>query len=59
VFIVAKGKSGLGRDFKRGENCSVLFRFLNWYEMFQAFRPKRNGIDNFGLNKELGREILS
>jgi len=30
------------RDFKWGENHSVLFHFLNWYEMFRSFRPKRN-----------------
>jgi hypothetical protein len=41
-------KSGTDRDLKWDENCSVLFRFLNWYGMFRPFRAKRNGIDNLG-----------
>ena len=39
-------KSGTDRDLKWDEICSVLFRFSNWYGMFQPFRAKRNGIDN-------------
>ena len=44
------GISGSTRDFKRGETCSILFRFFNWYETFRAFRPKRNGIKNFACH---------
>jgi len=36
-------KSRTDWDLKWDENCSVSFRFLNWYEMFQPFRTKRNG----------------
>jgi len=38
-------KSGTNQDLKWDEICSVLFRFLNWYEMFWSFWTKRNGID--------------
>jgi len=44
-------KSGMDRDLKWDEICSVLFRFLNWYGMFQPFRAKRNGIDNLVCTK--------
>ena len=40
------GISGTGRDIKWDEICFVLFRFLNWYEMFRPFQTERNEIDN-------------
>jgi len=43
-------KYGTDRDLKWDEICSVLFRFLNWYEMFRPLRAKRNGIDNLVNN---------
>ena len=45
-------KSRTDRDLKWDENCFVLFHFLNWYEIFQLFRIKWNGIDNFILNAQ-------
>jgi hypothetical protein len=44
-------KSRTDQDLKWDENCSVLFCFLNWYEMFRSFQTKRNGIKNLGLNR--------
>ena len=41
-------KSRTDQDLKLDENYSVLFCFLNWYEMFRPFQTKRNGIDNLG-----------
>ena len=46
-------KSGTDRDLKWDENCSVLFRFLNWYGTFRSFRAKRNGIDNLGFDTKV------
>jgi hypothetical protein len=43
-------KSGIDRDLKWDENCSVLFCFLNLYEMFRSFQTKQNRIDNFAVN---------
>ena len=43
-------RSGTDRDLKWDEICSVLFRFLNWYGMFQLFRAKQNEINNLDFN---------
>jgi hypothetical protein len=39
-------KSRTDRDLKWDEICSVLFHFLNWYEMFRLFQAKWNRINN-------------
>jgi len=43
-------KSGTDRDLKWDENCSVLFCFLNWYEMFRPLWTEQNRINNFSPN---------
>jgi len=41
-------KSGTNRDLKWDKNCSILFCFLNWYEMFRSFPMIRNRITKLG-----------
>jgi len=39
-------KSGTDQNLKWDEICSILFCFLNWYEIFRLFWTKQNEIDN-------------
>jgi hypothetical protein len=43
-------KSGMNQDLKWDENYSILFCFLNWYEIFQLFQIKQNEIDTLASN---------
>ena len=44
----------MGQIFFEMELGGFSFWFTHWHEIFQSFRPERNGIYNFGLTSSFG-----